>query len=147
MKQCQEIKQNWAGRRNFGIYFCVIFDHQYQILILEGKLGARLCFQPFLRFFQYLQIFCCLSTREATRIQYFLYQISCTTLFVVNRTYTKILKCFIILCPRLQLGLKLTKWVNEPITCATKQLPVSILVYLIFGQDLVRGRPGDKNCE
>ena len=26
IKQCQEIKQNWGGRRNFGNYFCVIFD-------------------------------------------------------------------------------------------------------------------------
>ena len=27
MKQCQEIKQNWAGQKNFEICFCVIFDH------------------------------------------------------------------------------------------------------------------------
>ena len=23
MEQCQEIKENWSGGRNFGIYFCV----------------------------------------------------------------------------------------------------------------------------
>ena len=27
MKQFQEIKQNWAEQRNFGIHFCVIFDY------------------------------------------------------------------------------------------------------------------------
>ena len=27
MKQCQEIKQNWAGQENFEICFCVIFDY------------------------------------------------------------------------------------------------------------------------
>ena len=27
MKQCQEIKQNLTGRKNFDICFCIIFDH------------------------------------------------------------------------------------------------------------------------
>ena len=27
MKQCQEIKRNWAGQENFEICFCVIFDN------------------------------------------------------------------------------------------------------------------------
>ena len=37
MKQCQEIKQNWTGRENFDIcfFFCVIFDNEYQRLILK----------------------------------------------------------------------------------------------------------------
>ena len=39
MKQCQEIKQNWAGRRNFGVYFCVIFHHYYQNFISGRKNG------------------------------------------------------------------------------------------------------------
>ena len=36
-QQCQEIKQNWAGRENFDICFCVIFDHLYQSFISGRK--------------------------------------------------------------------------------------------------------------
>ena len=41
MKQCQEISQNCAGYRNSNIYFCLIFDHQYQSLISGREAGYQ----------------------------------------------------------------------------------------------------------
>ena len=49
IKQLQEIKQNWAGRRNFGINFCIILGHYYQNFISGRDTGER-------RFFQYFVI-------------------------------------------------------------------------------------------
>ena len=98
MKQYPKNKRNWAGRRCFGIYFCAIFDRECQGFTSQREEWVLFCFQPFLRFFLSLSLS---ATGEATRMQFFLYWISCTALLGVNRTYTKILKCFIILCSQL----------------------------------------------
>ena len=69
---------------------------QLSLLFLWKRLGSMLCLQPF--FFIYFS--CRSAACEATRIQSFLYKISSISLLVVNWTYTKILKRFIILCPK-----------------------------------------------
>ena len=56
-------KQNWRGPQNFDIRFCIVFNCYYQNFI--GKVGTRLCLHPILRNLG--------ATREATRIQWFLY--------------------------------------------------------------------------
>ena len=46
MKQCQKIKQNYAGEEIFEICFWVIFDHYYQIFHLRKEdwvLGSVYC--------------------------------------------------------------------------------------------------------
>ena len=48
-----------------------------------------------------LQILSHLTTHEPTRTQCDLYRISSTALIVADQMFTKILKCFIKLCPRL----------------------------------------------
>ena len=51
-------------------------------------------------FFYNFKVWSCLALRVTICEWFFLCYIPCTTL-VMNRTYTKILKSFIILCPRL----------------------------------------------
>ena len=80
MKQCQEAKQNWTGRDTLKSLFAQIFDCQGPNFFLEERVGTRLCLHTFLSFSHNFRI--C----EATCIQCFLHQISCTTLLVMNRT-------------------------------------------------------------
>ena len=58
MRQCQVIKQNWAGERNSSIYFCVISYHGYQSVLGDWVLGSTSThFCDFLNiFFQFVKI-------------------------------------------------------------------------------------------
>ena len=47
LKQCE---QNWTGRENFEICFCVILTTSTKLLFMEGRMGTRLCLLPFCNF-------------------------------------------------------------------------------------------------
>ena len=82
-----------------------VFAASTEVLFLEGRLGTTLFLHPFLRFsqfFLFLQILslkACRNLRNNSRIRFFeldiMYHFPCG-----DQTYTKILKCFIILCPQ-----------------------------------------------
>ena len=74
---------------------------------VEERLGTTLILHPNLRFFKYFfPLRSCVwsraAAREANYITDLLYKISSSALLVANRTFTKTLKSFKILWPRLQ---------------------------------------------
>ena len=105
-KAMSRIRAKLGGTRKLVSIFVLFLSTSAKFLFLEETMGARLCFHPFFRFFY--KVLSRSATREVTRIQCFVFQISCTTLLVVNRNYTKTLKCFIILCLRLKVLYQIT---------------------------------------
>ena len=85
---------DWSGK--ICICFCVYFGYYYRGFISGGGGDWHWAQSPsnfYFRFFKNFLILSSLVTREAARIQYFLYWISSTAfLLVANRTYTKMLK-------------------------------------------------------
>ena len=101
-KQFQEIRQNLIVLENSDICFCVIFNYWCQRLFLEGRLDTGLCPRPFSLF---PVLFC--NSWDNLYTMYFV--ISNTALLVANRTYTKILKRFIVWCTRLKIWITFDK--------------------------------------
>ena len=104
LAQSKEMKLNSAGPKSLNIFSCVVFSGRGQSLtcgretghwaLLQTNLEILLIFPGIPRY----QVLSCSRTREATRIQNLLYQISSFTLLMANKTNIKMWNCFYYFC-------------------------------------------------
>ena len=107
MEQCPEEGQTWTGQEDFDIHFCVIFDLWCQGFISGRETGWWPLSPPIFDILSNIYYFSKTQGLESlgnswdnSYVIFFALDII-YPLLVVNKTYTKILKRFKILFPRL----------------------------------------------